>query len=158
MTQEEKDLLVKDLCSRLPYGVMCDVGDNKPYTLSRIEIDDKNGHLLDFKEKKDGLDMQVYLSECRPYLLPLSSMTEEQKEELFKFCDFYTQEDWEGKKSEVYGIEIASRSDPLYCYDHNFYIWGVDTRAIDWLNKNHFDYHDLIDKNLAIDCTNLNIY
>ena len=78
MKQEEKNLLLQDLSSRLPYGVMCDVGDNKPYTLNRIEIDDKNGHLLDFKEKKDGLDMQVYLSECKPYLFPLSSMTEEQ--------------------------------------------------------------------------------
>lgn len=79
MKQEEKDLLLKDLCARLPYGVKCNVGDDKPYTLSRIEIDYKNGHLLDFKEKKGGLDMQVYLSECRPYLFPLSSMTGDQK-------------------------------------------------------------------------------
>ena len=81
MTQEQKDLLLKDLCAKLPYGVKCDVGDNKPYTLSRIEIDDNNGHLLDFIEMKDGLDMQVYLSEVKPYLFPLSSMNEEQKKE-----------------------------------------------------------------------------
>lgn len=84
MTQKDKELLLKDLCARLPYGVKCDVGDDKPYTLSRIEVDDKNGHLLDFIETKDGLDMQVYLSEVKPYLFPLSSMTEEQKEDMIK--------------------------------------------------------------------------
>ena len=85
MTQEQKDLLLKDLCSRLPYGVKCNVGDNKPYTLSRIEIDDKNSHILDFKEKKNGLNMQVYISEVKPYLFPLLSMTEEQLSDLTKF-------------------------------------------------------------------------
>ena len=129
MTQEEKDLLLKDLSSRLPYGVKCNVGDDKPYTLSRIEIDDKNGHLLDFKEKKDSLDMQVYLSECRPYLLPLSSMTEEQEEELIK----YMAKDWNDMRYHT-------------------------PDSIDWLNKNHFDFRNLIGRGLAIDCTNLNIY
>ena len=82
MTQENKDLLLRDLCARLPYGVKCNVGDNKPYTLSRIDVDSLNGHLLDFIEMKDELDMQVYLSEVKPYLFPLSSMSEEQKKEL----------------------------------------------------------------------------
>lgn len=85
MTQEDKELLLKDLCSRLTYGVKCNVGDDKPYTLSRIEVDDLNGHLLDFIETKDGLDMQVYLSEVKPYLFPLLSMTEEQQIDLAKF-------------------------------------------------------------------------
>lgn len=30
--------------------------------------------------------------------------------------------------------------------------------GIDYLNKNHFDYRGLIEKGLAVDCTNLNIY
>ena len=85
MTREDKELLLKDLCSRLPYGVKCNVGDNKPYTLSRIEVDGINGHLLDFIENKNGLDMQVYLSEVKPYLFPLLSMTEEQQIDLTKF-------------------------------------------------------------------------
>lgn len=86
MKQEQKELLLKELCARLPYGVKCNVGDGKPYTLSRIEIDDKNGHLLDFIEMKYGLDMQVYLSEVKPYLFPLSSMTEEQNLEFLRTC------------------------------------------------------------------------
>lgn len=90
MKQEDnKDLLLKDLCSRLPYGVKCNVGDDKPYTLSRIEVDEKDGHLLDFIEKKDGLNMQVYLSEVKSYLYPLSSMTEEQKKEEYEICKYY---------------------------------------------------------------------
>ena len=88
MTQEEKDLLLQDLCSRLPYGVKCNVGEETPYTLCRIEIDDKNGHLFDFIEKKNGLDMQVYLSEVKPYLFPMSSMTDEQKTE-WAYIDYY---------------------------------------------------------------------
>ena len=140
MKQEDKNLLLKDLCARLSYRVKCNVGDDKPYTLSRIEIDDKNGHLLDFIEMKNGLDMQVYLSEVKPYLFPLSSMTEEQKND----CPI-------GKtnlniiKSNIgYGIiEIP---------------WQLSYLFIDWCNKNHFDYCGLIPKDLAIDSTGLNIY
>lgn len=98
MTQEQKEILLKDLCGRLPYGVKCNVGDDKPYTLSRIEIDDKNGHLLDFIEMKYGLDMQVYLSEVKPYLFPLTSMTERQKIELTCIIDSdYAKIDWYNK-------------------------------------------------------------
>lgn len=140
LNNQEKDLLLQDLCARLPFGVMCDVGDNKPYTLSRIEIDDKNGHLLDFKEKKDGLDMQVYLSECRPYLLPLSSMTEEQLyNNPIGFSQMLTikaDRDWEN-------ITINRRS---------YY------KLVDWFNKNNFDYRGLIPMGLANDATGLNIY
>ncbi len=140
LNDQEKDLLLQDLCARLPYGVMCDVGDNKPYTLSRIEIDDKNGHLLDFKEKRDGLDMQVYLSECKPYLLPLSSMTEEQLyNNPIGFSQMLTikaNRDWEN-------ITINR---------------GSYYKLVDWFNKNNFDYRGLIPMGLAKDATGLNIY
>lgn len=129
MIQKQKDLLLKDLCARLPYGVKCDVGDNKPYTLSRIEIDNNNGHLLDFIEMKNGLDMQVYLSEVKPYLFPLSSMSNEQKCEFVDTCTFFR--------------------------DSSF---GWTDETFDWLNENHFDYRDLIPMGLAIDATELNIY
>jgi hypothetical protein len=124
MKQEDKDLLLKDLCARLSYGVKCAIQDEKKaYTLNRIEADYKNGHLFNFIEKKNDLNMQVYLSEVKPYLFPLSSMTEEQKTE-WDYIDYYA--------------------------DHH--------EAVDWLNKNHFDYRGLIEKDLAIDVTGLNIY
>lgn len=132
MTQEQKYLLLKDLCSRLPYGVKCDVGDNKPYTLSRIEINDKNGHILDFKEKKDGLNMQVYLSEVKPYLFPLDSMTEEQDKE---FALLQTNPGQEGF----------------------LYAWNC-VNMMKWLIENNFDYNGLIPNGLANDATGKNIY
>ena len=74
-------------------------------------------------------DETVYIDNVRLYLLPLSSMTEEQKKEYQ-----YITERW--------------MNDPAYSI-------GDST---DWLNKNHFDYRGLIEKGLAIDATGLNIY
>ena len=74
-----KEVLFNELCSRLPYEVKCDIGDDKPYTLNSIEVDYIGGHLIRFKELKNGFIMEVYLSEVKPYLFPLSSMTPEQR-------------------------------------------------------------------------------
>jgi hypothetical protein len=148
MTKEEKELLLIDLCARLPYRIKGNYQNSDDKLLRSITITyrylEPNG--------------MVMTGDIKPYLFPLSSMTEEQKKELFELCRFCIEEDWDGKKREVYAIEISSRADPAYCFDHNFYMWGVDIRAIDWLNKNHFDYRGLIEKGLAIDCTKLNIY
>ena len=79
MTQEEKDLLLKDLCGRLPYGVKCEV--------IRRRID---GEMLYIRNGSDALELTVNnvkelvsdnLYEIKPYLFPLSSMTEEQEKE-----------------------------------------------------------------------------
>lgn len=154
MTQEElKDLLIKDICARLPYGIICDDGYGNVLELNGI--DNPNTATFKCSDKTFGT---TDLDKCKPYLFPLSTMTDEQKEELFKLCEFYIQEDWEGKKSEAYGIEIARRPDPAYCYDHTFRIWGIDMRAIDWFLKNHFDINNLIPRELALDATGLNIY
>ena len=67
--------------------------------------------------------------DCKPYLFPLSSMTEAQKQEYQ-----YITERW--------------------MYDSSYSI----SDSTDWLNKNHFDYRGLIESELAIDATNLNIY
>lgn len=80
MTQDQKDLLLKDLCSRLPYGVFCNMGLDYPLPLQSLFVDKLDGILLDFYE--DGKDYQVYLSEVKPYLFPLSSMTEKQRCEI----------------------------------------------------------------------------
>jgi hypothetical protein len=132
MTQEQKEILLKDLCGRLPYGVKCNVGDDNPYTLSRIEIDDKNGHLLDFIEMKYGLDMQVYLSEVKPYLFPMSSMTKEQKNEYHEL---------------VGGMRMAGTSVLI-----NFEFLE------DFFYRNHLDSKGLISMGLALDATGKNIY
>ena len=136
MTQEQKQLLLIDLCSRLPYGVKCQVQEDEiTYigTLCKLEIDNANGNLLDFAESVSGLEWQVYLSEVKPYLFPLSSMTEEQL--------------------VIYG-------DLCYAIIHSL-AWDMQAalnELVDWLNKNHFDYNNLIPKGLANDATGLNIY
>lgn len=93
MTQEEKTLLLKDLCARLPYGVMCHIkGDdtNTSRKLSRIEVDELEGNLLDFwTDREDYLSIQVYLSDVKPYLRPMSSMTEEEKEEFGRLVSLF---------------------------------------------------------------------
>ena len=125
MTQEDKELLYKDLCARLPYGVVLDspnpVDDLWDEAIS-IDASTKTVTLL-YNERVFNID------EVKPYLFPLSSMTEEQKEEYQ-----YITERW--------------------MYDSSYSI-GDST---DYLNKNHFDYRGLIPKGLAIDATGLNIY
>ena len=140
MTQEDKELLLKDLCARLPYGVKCDVGEKAPYTLSRIEIDNVDGHLLDLSEMKDGLYMQAFLSGAKPYLFPLSSMTEEQYNEFFSYYH------------NLEMAEVKSSGDYLKA------AYIGDDAKYSWLNSHHFDYRGLIERGLAIDATGLNIY
>ena len=152
MTQENKELLLKELCSSLPYFTKAQI-NNEIVVLD--SICDSDGYRFNFI----GDDIEgVNIENIKPYLFPLSSMTEEQKKELFTLCDFYKYENEEGRTTEVLGIEIASRPDPAYCYDHTFRIWGIDMRAINWLLKNHFDIYGLIPMGLAIDATGLNIY
>lgn len=146
MTQEDKDILLKDLCARLPYGVKCRVREDEfTYigTLCRIE-----GNLLDFSESMSGLDCQVYLSEVKPYLFPLSSMTEEQKEELFFnyiHNDIYFDDFTDYFLAGELWHDICVSIDIL-------------PELINWLNKHHLDWRGLIPMGLAIDATDLNIY
>ena len=151
MTQEQKDLLLKDLCGRLPHGVKCQVQEDEfTYigTLCRIEVDGKNGNLLDFAESISGLDCQVYLSEVKPYLFPLSSMTRKQREEFVKFADYEPRLEDCGKHQELYYYDLVGHENNLY----------PNSDAIDWLDKNLFDYRGLIPMDLANDATGLNIY
>ena len=130
MTQEEeKNLLLKDLCTRLPYGVRYrhftwndEYGET--YIAAQIYSINTDGYVKNCHD-----DETVYIDNVRPYLFPLSSMTEEQKKEYQ-----YITERW--------------MNDPAYSI-------GDST---DRLNKNHFDYRGLIEKGLAIDATGLNIY
>ena len=121
MTQEDKELLLRDLCARVPYGV-------KVQYMNNIFVID---YVSSYEEVKLDIpdNYTVGISEVKPYLFPLSSMTEKQKKEYQ-----YITERW--------------------MYDPSYSI----SDSTDWLNKNHFDYRGLIKKDLAIDATGLNIY
>lgn len=80
MTQENKELLLKDLSARLMYGVMCQVDDGAAGLNDGklVEIDISK-ELVRFDD--DGY-WDVYIDDVKPYLRPMSSMTEEEKEDL----------------------------------------------------------------------------
>ena len=134
MTQEDKMLLIKDLSSRLPYAVHVQHISGVSgvlHDISIYHIYDENDNIYDaicYTDLfKDG--GSIGIERFKPYLFPLSTMTDNQKQEYQ-----YITERW--------------------MYDSSYSI----SDSIDWLNKNHFDYRNLIDKNLAIDATGLNIY
>ena len=144
MTQENKKLLLKDLCARLPYWVICRYkNENRPLFCVRptqyykIALDNA------INVKHNGVENCV-IEEVKPYLFPLSSMTEEQQEE---FDRIYADD------MQVVACNLKNKLDGKP-YETNLGHY----RHIDWLNKNHFDYRGLIEKGLAIDATGLNIY
>ena len=135
MTREDRELLLKDLGGRLPYGVkILDVPVNVVGKLFLISTTDTVQY-----ETADDTGIQT-LYNIKPYLLPLSSMTEEQKRE--------------------YNMLLTDI--PTYEYEGGDIVTVIDTydnwMSIDYLIANHFDYRYLIEDGLAIDATGLNIY
>ncbi len=134
MTQEEKQLLLKDLCARLPYGVICNrLGQAKkllsvsPYKVYCLEFD--NGK---YKYKVEDI---------KPYLRPISSMTEEEFINLTTVTELQYDQlelvEWDNCKTlEFYLSEV-----PHYCV----------IKVFDWLNAHHFDYCGLIEQGLALE-------
>lgn len=139
-----KELLIKDLSSRLPYDVKV-LYDNKVFSIDyvssiyeEIKLDTCDNYTLD-------------VSDVKPYLFPLSSITDKQAKEI----------------QEIVGNSdnacIIRKTDGLELWlnsiDTDPTIW-LDTifEVQDYLNKNHFDYRGLIPMGLAIDATGLNIY
>ena len=129
MTEEDKDLLHKDICARLPYNVIVDYVHDDFIVRNKYHIKNMSKcilscYLLDVFISPRQNEEGEYI---KPYLFPLSSMTEE--EQLM-----------------YEGLMIGT--------DNISYMLDV----IDWLNAHHFDYRNLIQMNLAIDATGLNIY
>ena len=132
MTQEQKDLLLKDLCCRLPYGVKVQTTYINPQTKERKDIGTDVLSTVEISMLIDGYE------EHKPYLFHLSSMTDEQKKEYRKVCELDTER---LSKHPMDGTPFPA----LY-------------NSQDWLSKNHFDYRGLIPMDLGIDATGLNIY
>ena len=136
MTQTEKELLLRDLCARLPYSIKASYYGADEECETWDEVD---GVAFDYVEIGQ---YSLPIERIKPYLFPLSSMTEEQKK--------YISNKW--GINEEFDFEI----DPNW--GEYFVELGDIVDFIDWLNKNHFDYRGLIDKSLALDATGLNIY
>ena len=140
MTQEDKELLLKDLCARLDTNLVCSIyrtdDEGVGYRDEILHGYCKGDIWYEFYFREDcsiGIDD---VSKIKPYLFPLSSMSEEQCKELEEIDpEFYS----------------------LICENGEIYV-SMDLRGYDWLNENHFDYRGLIPKGLALNATGLNIY
>lgn len=135
MTEEQKQLLIKDLCGRLPYGVnILHVKDGIIGVLSTINI------YVEGREQKLMCSTPLFgednvpIEEFKPYLYPLSSMTKEQRTRYGNLN---------------YVIELTARFNSAHDHVNELY---------DWLNKHHFDYRGLIEQGLAIDATGVVMY
>lgn len=156
MTKEDKILLVKDLCSRLPYGVrVCHVASEISGVLHNMSVlhmyegnsdSDKPDSIVDYIADIDffGDGYPYEVEAFKPYLFPLSSISSEQLKEV----------------SEILGKDVEIFDNYLNIVEHtrNTFSYLELDALFDWFNKNHFDYRNLIEKGLAIDCTNINIY
>lgn len=142
MTQEDRELLLRDLCARLPYGVKIEltwwVMGEGTYINTTLEPD----HIEQLLNDEDGD------TEIKPYLRPMSSMTEE---------EFTNLKEYSGLKYDQ--LDLASFQNGTYkCLD--FYLSEVPSAVVikvfDWLNRYHFDYRNLIQIGLAIAVTKEN--
>ena len=138
MENKDKHLLLADICARLPYGVKAQyiTGDH-----NRIDC---------------GIDMVSIASECvgifeigttkvvwrgieyiKPYLRPMSSMTEEERLELSRLTN------------DKFKFYLYTRNPEIICYEKYNYLEGL--KVLDWLISHHFDFRGLIEKGLALE-------
>ena len=114
MTQDDKELLLKDLCSRLPFGVKVQDTYYKSLEPNPIWLLDLHAQCVRLFAD-EGYQNIEYI---KPYLFPISQVVE----------------------------EIVTTSNKHIAVN------------VDFFHKNHIDYRGLIEKGLALDATNLNIY
>lgn len=130
MTQEEKQLLLIDLCGRIPYQPLCKKTDTED---TFCECDGPLGYSL-----RDLVGNRVII---KPYLRPMSSMTEDEKDDLYDWG-------WTCEENNIYsdGSSDANNVYQNYQKDIRDVAW-----LINWLNFHHFDFRGLIEKGLALE-------
>ena len=128
MNTKDKEILLKDLCARLPYGVKINESTQGDFTVIGLTTERVFTNC-----ETEGCHNDFPIECIKPYLFPISSMTEEEQRTLDSMCN---------------DVEMVSRLSGLKMFD----------KAFNWLNENHFDYRGLIEKGLAIDATGKKIY
>lgn len=133
---KDKELLMKDICSRLPYSVKIQHSSyQNPLKVLSIN---PNGETWVIGDK--GYPIEVNWEDCKPYLFPMSSMTDEQKKEYTHIVNYIDSNDTENWKEGE------------FIYVEQF------TQLMHFYHRHHLDYRGLIPTGLAIDATGLNIY
>ena len=150
MKQDDRRLLIKDIIGRIQYGVKFDFDGliGAAIHICCCPIYNENGIddcICELDIFGGGGDNFIDIEYLKPYLFPLSSMTEEQKREYHQS----TSKDIDMLQDVI--LERINGKD-------NTNKHAIAYNGIDWLNTHHFDYRGLIEKGLAIDATGLNIY
>ena len=125
MTRREKEILAKDISGRLGYGLYVNIEGCADEFLTGIYYNNTQ-----YGEKNYYVNKGYDISSVKPYLLPLSSMTERQRE------------------------EERHLKDEVYSFDSDANILTLQ----DFYNRNHLDFRGLIPMGLAVDTTDLNFY
>ena len=135
---DNKKLLLTDLSPRLAYGVKFECNKNV-YTAKGLDlIVTDEGDWEYAVTAKDFVAIEIDF--IKPYLFPLSSISEEIMDEIYSITGVYDID----IDSPVH-IEVGTTFEDL-------------TKIFDILNKHHIDYRGMIEKGLALDATGLNIY
>ena len=137
MSQDEKELLLKDLCARLPYEMYCSCQEGDRWLTINF-IADNTVHIEEYPQPKYAIE------DVRPYLRPVSSMTEEEMDRLFEILDI----DKNGEDDDW--IKIND------CTGIKFFLptgrWTEEMdNALGYLRSIHIDIHGLIGKGLALE-------
>ena len=134
-TQEDKELLLKALCALLPYNTIVSVPEGE---------DDFTGYKIKwYKENLTSYLLHQIVEEgalefIKPYLRPMSSMTEEERAEVEQLI--------KDNRPSPYGEINNSGMDNLLAS-----VSVTSSCLIDWLNEHHFDFRNLIGKKLALE-------
>lgn len=143
MIQEDKELLTKDLCARLPYGVLCVVHDdeiNEPVEL--LSINPKRDKPLEIDDGySENSSTYWSLEDATPYLRPLSSMMQGEWEEMTALIYPYGRVNLNNKNELLLWLSVEGNDMPIILMDNVF----------SWLNEHNFDYRGLIEKGLALE-------
>ena len=130
MTQEDKELLLKDLCARLPYFPKVEITVREETQITHLWMGD------------EGFNGGVNINHIKPFLRSLESMTEEEKRHFFALS-----------------TAVKYATSPIVAMEEHFINFNsvkYGQELVDWLNANHFDYRGLIPKGLAIEVTEEN--
>lgn len=145
MTNEEKALLIKDLSTRLPYGIKV-MKQFKTQTRTLVSIDVVKFRVYFLENDVNspfGFDIESPLNlsqQIKPYLRSMETMTEEEKKEFINCSGYEVEESVNGRHYEYCLKDYVGTPEKPICN------WD----AIDWLNAHHFDYLGLIERDLAL--------
>lgn len=149
MKEEEKELLLRDLSARLPYNVkaLCpEINSTKVYKVEGVCVYYRDIPIVHLRDQ--GL-INMPIKYVKPYLFPLKTMTIEQRNEFYEMTQPHILASFDEGKL-IAEVDEYRPVTPIMMYPNMV--------EIDWLFKRHFDVFGLIEKGLAIDASNLNIY